>query len=131
MNVLVEEDVREAIRAGNDRFGAAIRAGDAAALAALFTADAQVLVPNLEPLRGQAVRDYWTSVLGLGVQDLRLETVELEVRGDTALELGAYAMLGVDGALMDSGKYLVVWKHDRGAWRVHRDIWNTSLPRYS
>jgi ketosteroid isomerase-like protein len=24
-----------------------------------------------------------------------------------------------------SGKYIVVWKKDGDAWRLHRDIWNT------
>lgn len=129
MNVLVEEDVREAVKDGHARFAAALRNGDTVALAGLYTVDGQVLAPDLEPVRGPAIREYWTSLLGTGVQDVRLESVELDVHGDTAIELGEFALLGVAGALMENGKYLVVWKHDRGVWRMHRDIWNSSLRR--
>jgi ketosteroid isomerase-like protein len=27
---------------------------------------------------------------------------------------------------MDSGKYVVIWKREDGAWKLHRDIWTTS-----
>jgi len=27
-----------------------------------------------------------------------------------------------------NGKYVVIWKRDGGQWRIHRDIWNTSMP---
>jgi len=26
------------------------------------------------------------------------------------------------------GKYVVIWKRDGGQWKIHRDIWNTSMP---
>jgi ketosteroid isomerase-like protein len=29
---------------------------------------------------------------------------------------------------MDRGKYIVVWKDEGGKWKLHRDIWNSSLP---
>ena len=30
--------------------------------------------------------------------------------------------------VLDSGKYIVVWKREGDAWRWHRDIWNSSRP---
>ena len=32
------------------------------------------------------------------------------------------------GRSSTSGKYIVVWKRDGGQWKLHRDIWNTSMP---
>ena len=29
---------------------------------------------------------------------------------------------------MDQGKYVVIFKQVEGRWKLHRDIWNTSLP---
>ena len=29
---------------------------------------------------------------------------------------------------MDSGKFIVIWKQEGGQWKLHRDIWNSSMP---
>jgi ketosteroid isomerase-like protein len=29
---------------------------------------------------------------------------------------------------VDQGKYIVIWKQDGGQWKLHRDIFNSSLP---
>jgi ketosteroid isomerase-like protein len=50
------------------------------------------------------------------------------VRGDLAAETGKYDLTGADGTVLDSGKYVVVWKREGGHWKLHRDIWNTSMP---
>jgi len=49
-------------------------------------------------------------------------------RGDLAYEVGTYAAMGEGGKPLDSGKYVVVWRRDGEAWKLHRDIWNTSMP---
>ena len=37
--------------------------------------------------------------------------------------------LKVDGgAVADLGKLIVIWKHEGGSWKVHRDIFNTNQP---
>jgi len=57
-----------------------------------------------------------------------LETLELEGHGETVYEVGKYTLRGTAGELLDQGKYLVVWKREKGRWRLHRDIWNSSRP---
>jgi ketosteroid isomerase-like protein len=32
------------------------------------------------------------------------------------------------GKVVDRGKYIVIWKREQGQWKLHRDIWNTSMP---
>jgi hypothetical protein len=44
-----------------------------------------------------------------------------------AIEIGRYSLLGANETLMDHGKYLVVWKRFDAQWKLHRDIWNTSV----
>ena len=69
----------------------------------------------------------WQSVMDMGIKTASLETVELDPQGDTATEVGKYT-LGADcGTVADTGKYVVVWKKEGGHWRLHRDIWNTSV----
>ena len=63
-----------------------------------------------------------------GAKGLELATVELDVLGDTANEVGTYHMLAEGGVTADRGKYVVVWKKEDGEWRLHRDIIATSVP---
>ena len=44
----------------------------------------------------------------------------------TAIEVGTYVLKGEGGAVADEGKYIVVWKKDGKAWKLYRDIFNSS-----
>jgi ketosteroid isomerase-like protein len=66
--------------------------------------------------------------MGMGIKTVKLETLELEVHGEAAVEVGTYTLGAEGGQTIDHGKYVVVWKNDAGSWRLHRDIWNSSMP---
>lgn len=120
--------VRAAVESANREFMAAFKRGDAEAIAGLYTSEGQLLPANSDVVEGKgAIRTFWQGAFGLGLTDARLETVEVEPHGDTAIEVGRYE-LRAGGALADRGKYLVVWKNADGAWKLHRDIWTTSQP---
>lgn len=122
-------DVRTQIGSANKEFMNAFKRGDATAMANLYTSEAQLLPANSDFVRGTAaIRAFWQGVIDLGLKDASLETIEAEAHGDTAIEVGRYRLLAAGGAVADSGKYVVVWKNDRGTWKLHRDIWTTSQP---
>jgi uncharacterized protein (TIGR02246 family) len=124
-----QTDLRKAIEAQNKRFGAAVEKGDVAALGALYTDDAQALPPNSDVVKGRAaIQDMWKGVLASGVGGASLETTDVETEGNLAYETGRYQMRSKDGKVLDRGKYVVVWKRSGNDWRIHRDIWNTSMP---
>jgi uncharacterized protein (TIGR02246 family) len=125
--------VRQAIEEANVKFGEAARAGDASTLASYYTEDARLLPPNSEMIEGRAgVEAYWTGGFQMGIKDIVLTTVEVMGMGDMVCEIGkAKVSIQPEGmdAIEDSGKYLVVWKKgEDGMWRLHVDIWNSSLP---
>lgn len=66
--------------------------------------------------------------MSMGVAKATLESTETEQLGESALEVGKYHMWDANGQLLDQGKYIVFWKRQRGTWKLHRDIWNTSQP---
>ena len=126
-------NLRELIRQNNARFMEAIARGDAAAVAALYTEDAQVLPSNSPPIEGPAdIQAYWTAALQSGIKSGRLETRDLELGGDLAVETGRYQLViqPPGGAqLTDEGKYLVVWRRQAdGSWKLHRDMFSSNLP---
>ena len=131
---MVQQAVRSAIEGTNAQFVAAANRGDTAAVAALYTADAVVLPPNAEMVRGrQAIRGFFDALIQqMGVPRLTLDTIQVDEVGDTACEVGAYTMkLQPPGgeAVSDSGKYVVVWKRQSdGSWKLAVDIWNTNAP---
>ena len=118
---------QDAIAATNKSFMDAFERKDAAALAAAYTANGSALPPNSPTVTGtEALQQFWQAVIDMGIASATLETVELEGFEDTAIEVGAYKLQGVGGVLLDEGKFIVIWKIEDGAWKWHRDIWNSS-----
>ena len=122
-------ETQAAIAAANQRFMEMFDQGDAAGMGNSYTPDGQILPPNLGPITGQGpIAEFWGGVMGMGIKTVRLTTVEVEDHGATAVEIGNYSLGGGDGQTLDQGKYLVVWKDVGNGWKLHRDIWNSSMP---
>jgi len=121
--------IHEAIAAANENFMAAFSRGDAAGLAALYTDNGRVLPPNSDFVSGkQAIQTFWRVLMDMGIKTAKLEIVEVEDHGDTAIEVSTYTLRGEAGQVLDQGKYIVIWKQEAGQWKLHRDIFNSSLP---
>ena len=121
------ENVREAIAAANEAFMAAFRAGDAAGLAALYTASGQLLPPNAGFMVGrEAIQAFWQGAMDMGIATAKIETRKVEGHGNTAIEVSTYTLHAQDGTELDAGKFIVIWKRVKGDWKLHRDIFNSS-----
>ena len=117
------------IAEANAKFEAAFNAGDADALAAMYTANAVVMAPNTKWLEGRdAIRGLWQNFFDAGVSDLDLNTVDLVVEGTRASEVGTLTLTAPDGKggrVTAHAKYIVLWQQSGNeVWRLHRDIWN-------
>jgi uncharacterized protein (TIGR02246 family) len=120
-------DPRQAIAAMNQQFVAAFARRDARGMAELYTANSQLLPTGSDFVTGRpAIQAFWQAVMGMGIKEATLETVELEAHGDAAYEVGRYTLRGDGGQMVDEGKYIVIWKREGGQWKLHRDIWNSS-----
>jgi uncharacterized protein (TIGR02246 family) len=108
----------------NRAFEEAARKGDLARLASLYTPDAMVLAPDAPLVKGRdAIQQFWTSAAQqMGLKDVRLNTLDLQMAGDTAYEVGEAQLTLQSGSA--AVKYVVVWKKADGRWSLHRDIWN-------
>jgi uncharacterized protein (TIGR02246 family) len=122
-------DARVVIEAITRQFETALQQKDAAALSQMYTDDALLMPPGSQEVRGREdIRQAWEGILQLGIESVRLQTAEITVAGDLLIEAGGATVFGAGGAVLDEGKYLVVWKQDGGTWKLHRDIWNSSRP---
>ncbi len=121
--------LRQAIEEANKAFMAAFAARDAAAVAGLYTVDAQLLPPNSGILEGRAaIEAFWQAVMDMGIASAQLDIQEVDALGNTAVEVSLYTLYLANGQVADHGKYIVEWKHQQGQWFLHRDIFNTSQP---
>jgi uncharacterized protein (TIGR02246 family) len=106
----------------------AYNAGDAAAVTALYTTDAKLLVPGAEPGFGpKAIQKLIAADIALGGK-LTLTLVDVVGFGDYALETGNWVATSPDGKHLDHGPYLVLYKKVDGGWKMYRDMWNSSMP---
>ena len=119
----------EGISASNDLFMAAFAEGNATAVGELYTDNAVLMAPNSDVVSGrEGIVAALQSFMDMGISSIKLETVELEEHGDTAIEEGRYTLGTADGQTADVGKYIVIWKNDDGTWKLHKDIFNSSQP---
>ncbi len=121
-------NVAEEIKAANQKLSDCVAAQDADACIALYTEDGALMSPNADPYQGPAgLREGLQAMWDMGVGAVNLTTDEVEVFGETAHEVGRFVLNGKDGSHMDHGKYIVIWKHEGGSWKLHRDIFNSNM----
>ena len=122
------------IAAVNAEFDAAFQAGDAAAIAAIFTEDATMLAPGWTPLRGRSnIEEQYAAFLRAGFHDIEHVTDSLDPIGEeTLVEVSHYAVKRTDGegkTFDERGKSLTIWRRDDdGAWRIWMDMFNDLPP---
>ena len=119
--------MNDAIIAANQKF-MEIFASGAETMGDLYTADAEIYPPGGDTISGNTtIGEFWKGAYGAGVKKAKLDTVKTEPVGDQIVEIGKFTLYGDNDAQLDTGKYVVVWKQDGGSWKLHRDIWNTSV----
>jgi len=125
----------EAVGHVRDAFTAAFRAGDGAAIAALYTSDG-LSQPNMQPT-GTGTDGITAGFKGLfdqyTIADATITGVKTEVSGNLGYDIGTFRFTGVPKAkgdtLKSEGRYVVVLrKQADGTWKLVADMDNTSAP---
>ena len=122
-----------AIRAHDSAWFAAHNAGDADAVAALYTDDAVISAPGAPPARGsaavrQAIAKDIADMGGGGFTLAPSPSAEVGVSGDLGWIWNTFTVKEKSGATVDAGKYLTLLTRKDGEWRIMRDIWNSDGP---
>jgi len=122
--------LKDAIQAREKEWSAAFRAGNGAAIGALYTEDAVSIQP---------VGDSWAGRAAITKgEQAQLDTIAVTARediaeevipagADHAIEVGHYSYQATSKAtknpVASSGRYMVLWRKDAdGVWRLQRDI---------
>lgn len=130
MKELASRNIGAEIASANELFMKAFKRGDAASLAEMYTTDGQLLPQNNDFVKGRdAIQAFWQGLMDGGVKESRMEIIDVELVCDTALEVSRYMLFDGRGQEIDRGKYIVIWKQVDGQWKLHRDIYNSSMPQ--
>jgi uncharacterized protein (TIGR02246 family) len=121
------------IRGLGQRYMQAVRAKDAAAIAALFAPDGYFMPPNAPMAAGSlGIQNMWSNMLKMPDLQLAISPVRIDIAkaGDLANEVGTYqATVNTPaGKVDDVGKYTMVWKKISGEWKIESDIFNSDRP---
>jgi ketosteroid isomerase-like protein len=128
------DEAEQIVRKNNRRFSQCIRERDLKAIEQLYAEDAVLMPPDNDMVKGRrGTREFWSAAIKMGLKDADLRTLETKRVGDEIHEIGTYKLsIAPEGkeAFIDVGKYMVVWRADPdGTWKLHKDIWNSDLPR--
>jgi uncharacterized protein (TIGR02246 family) len=116
-------------------YEAAVNAGDAARVAAVYAEDG-ITMPSHRPLVSgrNAILTYQQELMNTAAAALTLTATETRVMGDWAYDRGSYRLALTPKAagappVSDDGKYLVLLQRQSdGAWKLVRGISNSDLP---
>jgi uncharacterized protein (TIGR02246 family) len=123
-----------AIVAVADTYVKATLAGDAKAVAALYTDNAIEMPPHVPSVKGRTAIEqfYQKSFAGAKINSLTLTHLETQAMGDNGYDVGTYEQTvtpqGAKAPIKDTGKYTVVLKRAGGAWKVAYAIYNSDMP---
>ena len=106
----------------------AFEARDAGRVSSVYGEDGMILPPNAEVIQGtEGIMNFFKGMLDTGAT-LQLENQETMVDGKLGYRMGLYKVFAKDGAMLDRGKYMEIWRKENDRWWLYRDTWNTSLP---
>ncbi|MFQ5549449.1 MAG: DUF4440 domain-containing protein [Woeseia sp.] len=118
----------EGLKAMRDVWQSAFDARDSAALAAIYAEDGALMPPNSDTLIGRAaIEAFWADFQASGIGG-EIKDTEAYAHGDVGYKVGTYTISDADGATVDEGKYVEIWRYIDGTWQMHRDIFNSNLP---
>ena len=102
--------------------------GDADAMAALHTEDAQVLPPGAPVVEGRAaIRTFFRNLFEQRVAPAAFDERDIIVFGNIVYRQGIYSVTLADGST-EYGKFIQLWKRVDGVWKIHRQMWSRNGP---
>ncbi|WP_366554470.1 YybH family protein [Aquibaculum sediminis] len=123
-----DPDQRRAIEARLQQYEERFNEEDAVALSKLFDQEVVYYGPLGQIFEGRAaVEQRYRESFEAGFRDMTVETIEIEVLGDTAWDIARYTITGPQGEPLQ-GYHLAILEKVEGEWVVQRTLVNTAPP---
>jgi ketosteroid isomerase-like protein len=115
------------------RLEAAFNAGDAAALASLYSETAILMPPNEPMVSGRVDIQAWFERTLSQPRIVRVIAIESKIDGDQAFQIGTFTSAVTTDAASSTpqgesspnkAKYVLILRNLDGDWKIQYDIWN-------
>ena len=121
--------MKQIIQARTDQFTQAHILRDTTFLNNIVTEDAKAYPPNNDAVIGRAaiaaLNAEWVS---FDIKEFREETMDFYGNNEYLIDEGTYYLRYGEDDIIDKGKYINIWKHVDGDWKIYSNMWNTSMP---
>lgn len=125
------EAAEVSLREAQDRWLKVLDGHDVNAIMSFLAEDAMLLPMDGELISDRkALRAHYQKGIEQRNAKLKLHIANIEavVEGDLGYTLGTYTITDANGEIAHRGKYIELWRWEKGAWKLSRDISNSSLP---
>ncbi|NOH00060.1 MAG: DUF4440 domain-containing protein [Ignavibacteriae bacterium] len=124
----IASDIHSTIRSITDSFESTFSIGNVNEIAEFYTESGMLLPSGSDFVKGrQNIKEFWQSAIDMGITHIKIDIIEIEEHEDTTIEMSNYTLSDNDQQVIDAGKGIVIWKKTGDAWKMHRDIWTSSL----
>jgi ketosteroid isomerase-like protein len=116
------------LKARAEAWEKAFNASKVEEVAAMYAQDGMRMPPNAVVAKG---RDAILAQLRESrkmMSGVEIEEGEVIVEGTLAVTHGTYRIKGLDGAVVDNGKWVSIGRKVNGKWTTVFDIWNSDRP---
>lgn len=118
----------EGLEAMRDVWRSTVDAKDAAAIAATYAEDGEILPSNGRSITGRtAIESYLADALASGIHIEATDT-DVYAEGDVGYKVGTYIVTNGVGATVDKGKFVEIWRYANEQWLMQHDIMSSDLP---
>ncbi len=122
-------NAKKEIEAANVILTDLITKGDSVGAANAYTKDGKFMPANMPSVEGtSSLTSFWGGFINGVGGVITLTTTEVWGNNEVITEEGVFEIKSKEGAQLDKGKYIVLWKKEDGKWKLHRDIGTTDLP---
>ena len=122
-------NAKKEIEAANHEIAETFAKGDSVGMAEAYSKEGSVMLNYMPSVKGKEnLTKVWGSFFKAGISKIELTTLEVWGDENFITEEGVFEIKSKDGAQLDKGKYIVIWKKEDGKWKLHRDLSNTDLP---
>lgn len=119
-----EVEARESV------FTEALNEKDSVGLANCYTKDAKFMQPNGNTVEGRTnIQKLFGMWMKGPMMQIKINTIEVWGDENVLAAENTWEFLDQTGKTVDSGKSLEVYKKEDGVWKLHRDCYNSDLPR--
>jgi len=123
------DEIRDVFLPVCQQFEKSYNQGDAEGLASLYSEGAKILPPNMDIVEGRsAIQTYWQGALDMGIKSFKGEMIDADFSGNLGYFVGKYILYDNDNQELDQGRWISVLNNIDGKWKVHRDIFHSSIP---